>query len=250
MRINKYLASCGVASRRAAEQLILDGRVRINGEIVTDLATQVNVDRDQVRLDGKEVRPGTRYRYIMLNKPKGAVVTAKDERGRKTVTDLVRTRERIFPVGRLDIDTEGLLFLTNDGGLAHRLMHPSYKISKTYRVRLNKSFQIADFEPLTQGIELEDGLTLPSEAYYYSDDPSRVEVRVTEGRYHLVRRMFEALGYEIKTLKRIQIGPISLGSLTRGHWRPLKAIEVDHLKQAVGLSERKRGSRKNWKRHS
>ncbi len=250
MRINKYLAACGVASRRAAEQLILDGHVKINGKVVTDLATQVNTERDEVRFDGKKIRPHERTRYIMLNKPKGVVVTAKDERGRKTVTDLVRSRERIFPVGRLDIDTEGLLILTNDGDLAHRLMHPRFQISKTYRVRLNKPFQVADFEPLTKGIELEEGLTLPCQAYYYTDDPSRVEVRVTEGRYHLVRRMFEALGYEIKSLKRIQIGPLSLGTLVRGHWRPLHAMEVDHLKQAVGLSERKRGSRKNWKRRS
>ena len=250
MRINKYLAACGVASRRAAEQLILDGRVRINGKVVTDLATQVNADRDEVRLDGKEIKPDARSRYIMLNKPKGVVVTAKDEKGRKTVTDLVRSRERIFPVGRLDIDTEGLLILTNDGDLAYRLMHPRYQISKTYRVRLASPFHVADFEPLTKGIELEEGLTLPSQAYYYTDDPSRVELRVTEGRYHLVRRMFEALGYEIKSLKRIQIGPLSLGTLARGHWRPLNAMEVDYLKQAVGLSERKRGSRKNWKRRS
>ncbi|MDZ7371399.1 MAG: rRNA pseudouridine synthase [candidate division KSB1 bacterium] len=235
MRLNRYLALCGLASRRGAEELITAGRVTVNGKPVTDLATTVEEGRDRVRVDGVPVYPPRQKVYVLLNKPKGVITTAKDEKGRRSVLDLVKLKERVFPVGRLDRNSEGLLLLTNDGELAHRLMHPRFKVQKTYRVQLEQPFDPNDFIALTQGVELEDGRTQPCSARYYGPSPSQIEIRIREGRYHQVRRMFEQLGYSVRSLKRVQYGPLVLEDLPRGRWRMLKQQEVDALFKAVGL---------------
>jgi pseudouridine synthase len=233
IRINRYLARHGIASRRNAEGLIRDGRVELNGKRVVDLATRVDPTRDTVRVDGRVLKQPERKRYVILNKPRGVITTVRDERDRKTVLDLVPFKQRLFPVGRLDAKSEGLLLLTNDGTLTHKLMHPSFKVNKIYRVRLDREFHPDHFEPLTTGLELDDGMTAPCKARYYTGELSRVEISLHEGRNRQVRRMFEALGYTVESLKRVRYGPLMLGDLPRGKWRLLTPKEVRLLKLAV-----------------
>ncbi|RPH99311.1 MAG: rRNA pseudouridine synthase [Calditrichaeota bacterium] len=253
MRLNRYLATCGIASRRSAEAMIVGGRVLINGKKITDLATTVSPERDVVLVDGKKVEPIRKMVYVLLYKPKGYITTANDELGRKNVLELVKLKERIFPIGRLDRNSEGLLLLTNDGDMAFRLMHPRFKVDKTYRVRLETPFREQDFEAFSNGIELEDGITSPCKAGYLSDSPNLIEIRLHEGRNHQVRRMLNALGYEVAALKRVQYGPLTLKGLARSEWRMLTQFEVMQLRKAVGLvkteeRQRKRGPQKNHHR--
>ncbi len=236
-RLNKYLATCGVASRRGADEMISQGRVKLNGKRVTELGVSVDEHNDVVTVDGKRVAPIRNKVYILMNKPKGVITTAKDELGRKNVLDLIDIRERVFPVGRLDRNSEGLLLLTNDGEMANRLMHPRYKVNKTYRARLDRPLEPDDMEPLSSGIELEDGKTAPAHIRFYADAADRVELQIREGRKRQVRRMFEALGYEVKALKRTQFGPLKLKGVERGRWRLLSRTEVWQLRKAVGLDE-------------
>lgn len=238
MRLNKYLALCGVGSRRACDQVIAEKRVSVNGKNVLQMGTQVDENKDLVRVDGIVVQPVRRRIYVLLNKPKGVVTTAKDERGRKTVLDLLDNRERLFPVGRLDAGSEGLLLLTNDGEMAHRLMHPRFKVTKTYRVRLTRDFVADDFAPLTAGVELEDGITAPCKARFYTDSLDRIEITLREGRNRQIRRMLEALGYRVRTLKRIQFGPLQLKGVERGKWRYLTHAEIRQLRNATKLVKR------------
>jgi len=238
MRINKYLASCNVASRRGAEAIIQAGRVTVNGELVTDLAVTVDEHSDIVRLDGRRLSLQRKKVYVLLNKPKGFITTVKDERGRKSILDIVKVRERIYPVGRLDRNSEGLLLLTNDGEMTHRLLHPGYKVSKTYRARLDRPFEEKHFETLVTGVPLDDGVTAPCRARFGPGDGDRIEIQIREGRKRQVRRMFEALGYDVKTLKRVQFGPLKLGELRRGEWRLLSRYEVAQLRKAVGLQRK------------
>ncbi len=235
MRINRFLASCGLASRRGAEKLIAEGRVTVNGKRVRELGFTVDESKDKVRVDGREVQPQTKRVYVLFNKPKGLITTAKDEHGRKSVLDVVKIKERVFPVGRLDRNSEGLLLLTNDGDLAHRLLHPSYNVTKTYRVKLDQPFKEDDFETLEGGIELDDGMSSPCRAYYYREEPFYIELVIHEGRKHIVRRMFAALGYEVKGLKRTKFGPLTLKNISRGQWRMLSPSELYHLRKSVGL---------------
>jgi len=239
MRLNRYLASCEIASRRGAEEFILAGRITINGRVVKTLGTIVDETKDVVRVDGKVVQPRLKKVYILLNKPKGVITTVKDELGRKNVMDIVKVKERVYPVGRLDRNSEGLLLLTNDGIMAGRLLHPKYKVAKTYRAKLDRPFLQEDFAPLTSGIELEDGKTSPCRARFYSEWPDRVELQLREGRKRQVRRMFEALGYTVKALKRIGFGPLTLRNLKRNEWRLLSMKEVLQLRQAVDLLTKK-----------
>ena len=235
MRINRYLATCGVASRRASEKLITAGRVTVNGQRVKELSLIVDEKNDVVRVDGKQVHPQRTKVYILFNKPRGIITTARDELGRKTVFDIVKVRERVFPVGRLDRNSEGLLLLTNDGELAHRLLHPRFEIRKTYRVKLNRPLEDPDLEKLADGVELEDGSMATCRARFYADDPLRIEVQIHEGRKHIVRRLFTAIGYDVKALKRTQFGPLALKDLRRSQWRLLSPTELFHLRKAVGL---------------
>ncbi len=235
MRLNKYLALCGVGSRRASDKVIAEKRVTVNGKIILQLGTLVDENKDIVWVDGKRVEPVRRRIYVLLNKPKGVVTTSKDERERKTILDLIDIKERLFAVGRLDAGSEGLLLLTNDGEMAHRLMHPRFKVSKTYRVRLDRNFDTDDFKPFTTGVELEDGITAPCKARFYTDNFDRIEISIREGRNRQVRRMLEALGYRVRALKRVQFGPLLLRGLERGKWRYLTNTEIKQLRNATKL---------------
>jgi pseudouridine synthase len=234
MRLNRYLALCGLGSRRHCEELILAGRVEVNGRRVRQLATKV-AETDEVTVDGRPVRPAEKPIYVMLNKPAGVVTTARDERQRKTVVDLVPERQRIFPVGRLDKDTEGLLLLTNDGELAYRLTHPRFEIDKVYRVRLDRSLKPADRRRLEQGVALDGRKTSPARLQQVDDVGREWLVTIHEGRKRQIRRMFSVLGYRVVYLRREQLGPVCLGDLPVGAWRYLTAAEVSHLKRAVEL---------------
>ena len=225
MRLGKYLAHAGVASRRAAEELIAAGRVRVGGEIVTDPARDVN-EGSGVEVDGASVTPETREVWA-VNKPAGVVSTAREPGRRPAITELVDSEQRLYPVGRLDADTTGLILLTNDGELANRLTHPRYGVPKTYRVRLARPPSDRDLERLRGGVRLEDGTT--SAAQIQKLGERELEVTISEGRKRQVRRMAEAVGNEVEALTRIRIGSLELGGLRRGDARLLQEGEVAAL---------------------
>ncbi len=234
VRINRYLAQCGVASRRHAEDLIRQGRVRINGEVVAGLGARVRPGVDVVEVDGRVVVPEDERVVVLLNKPRGVVTTAQDDRGRSTVVEFVDLPQRLFPVGRLDIDTEGALLLTNDGDLAFRLAHPRFGVEKVYHAVLDRPILAEDLEHLQRGVMIDSGMTSPCRARTLGD-PRRVEVVLHEGKKRQVRKMFRALGYRVVELRRVAIGPIELGSLPPGKWRLLSAEEIRALRREVGL---------------
>ena len=231
-RLQKYLARCGVASRRASEQLITSGRVRVNGERVVELGTSVDPERDRVEVDGRAVRPPDRLSYVALNKPIGVVSTASDPRGRRTVLDLVPGDARLFPVGRLDYDSEGLIVLTDDGDLAMRLTHPRHGAEKEYRALLRGDVTDEVLARLSAGIELDGKPTAPATFERLETHPDGVWVRVVlhEGRNRQIRRMVEAVGLEVVRLVRVRVGSLRLGSLPPGAWRRLSAAEVAALR--------------------
>ena len=235
MRINKFLAECGIASRRNCETLVTAGRVKVNGKTVTMLATDVDPEFDLVSVDEKPVKPIARHLYLALNKPKGYVCTTNDEFGRKTVMDFFEGKypgKRIFPVGRLDYDTEGLLILTNDGDLSNRLMHPRNEIPKTYVAKIEGEIAESDLNKLRQGVILDGVKTKKCKVRLLGteNNVSRVEVVITEGRNRQVRRMFESINRDVIFLKRTAIGDIKLGGLYRGNFRELKENEIEYLK--------------------
>jgi 23S rRNA pseudouridine2605 synthase len=225
VRLAKYLAHAGVASRRAAEELITAGRVRVGGEIVTDPARDVN-EGSGVEVDGASVTPEAREVWA-VNKPAGVVSTAREPGRRPAITELVDSEQRLYPVGRLDADTTGLILLTNDGELANRLTHPRYGVPKTYRVRLARPPSDRDLERLRGGVRLEDGTT--SAAQIQKLGERELEVTISEGRKRQVRRMAEAVGNEVEALTRIRIGSLELGGLRRGDARLLEEGEVAAL---------------------
>jgi 23S rRNA pseudouridine2605 synthase len=225
MRLAKYLAHCGVASRRRAEELIAAGRVTVAGERVTDPARDVD-ESSGVALRGKPVRPEPREVW-MLNKPAGIVSTAREPGPRRAVVELVDSSRRLYPVGRLDADSTGLILLTNDGELANRLTHPRFGVERTYKVRLRRPATESQVRRLRRGVELEDGLTAPAKVRRTS---SRVvEMTIAEGRNRQVRRMIEAVGNQVVALARIRFGPLSLGELPEGKARRLRPPEVRRL---------------------
>ena len=227
MRLAKYLASAGIASRRASEELVRAGRVIVNGETVTDPARDVG-DGDAVGVDGLMVEQPTERVVYALNKPAGVVSTARDPQGRPTVVTLVPQTERLYPVGRLDIDTTGLILLTNQGELAHRLTHPRFEVEKTYRAVVGgPSVRDAELRALREGVELEDGRTAPARVRRISADT--IEIIIHEGRKRQVKRMCEAIGHPVKRLERVGFGPLLLGDLPRGRWRRLSEAEVNEL---------------------
>ncbi len=237
MRLQKYLAEAGIASRRASEELILAGRVRVNGEVVRELGTTVDSSRDRVEVDGQEIRPEPKI-YVLLYKPRGYVTTARDPQGRRKVTDLVAgAGGRVFPVGRLDYDSEGLLLLTNDGELAYRLTHPRFHVPKTYHVVLDRSPGPAALRAIARGVELDDGLTAPAGVRLVRRDGGEalVEMTIHEGRKRQVRRMWAALGFEVQRLKRVRMAGLELGGLEPGRWRHLRTTEVRELRKLVRL---------------
>lgn len=231
LRLNKYLALAGVGSRRKNDELILSGAVRVNGRVVTELGTKVSVQRDRVSVNGNPVELAHKFVYILLNKPKDCITTLSDEKGRTTVLQYVRVRQRVYPVGRLDRDTVGVLLMTNDGELAHRLTHPSSEIEKVYRVSLEKGLSEEHLRKLLKGVRLDDG---PARARQAAVVPAsrrkEVLVSVTEGRNHLVKRMFEALGYDVRKLERMSFAGLTAQGVARGRWRYLHRTEVQYLK--------------------
>ena len=230
MRLAKYLASTGVASRRAAEQLIRDGRVSVRGRPVTDPATDVRPD-DRVTVDGKGVEQVPERVVYAVNKPAGIVSTARDPQGRPTVVSLVPTPLRLYPVGRLDIDTTGLILLTNDGELAHRLTHPRFEVEKSYRaVVRNPPVHDRGLEALRAGVELKDGRTAPARVRRLAADT--IELTIHEGRKRQVKLMCERIGHPVKRLERVRFGPLKLGELKPGTYRRLSDAEVTELLEA------------------
>lgn len=234
-RLQKFLSAAGVASRRHAEVLIRQGRVSVNGDVAR-LGMQVE-PADEVLVNGVPVGPQA-ARLLMLNKPVATITTMHDPQGRATVAALVPDDVRVYPVGRLDVDTSGLLLLTNDGDLAHRLMHPSFGVTKTYRVLVQGRLTDADARRLADGVELEDGTTAPATARVLqsSTDRSLLELAIHEGRNRQVRRMCEAVGHPVRELVRVGYGPLTLGDLKTGTWRRLTDPEVRRLRKVVGLS--------------
>lgn len=237
-RLQKVLAAAGVASRRAAEQLILDGRVTVDGETVTELGTKVDPETARIAVDGKPIS-SQRMRYIMLNKPGGYITTLSDERGRRTVADLVDVPERVVPVGRLDRPTMGLLLFTNDGEVAHRIMHPRYKIEKEYEVLVDGFPPPAVLQRLRAGINIDGQKVIPEEVrpLRQTTEGLLLKVVIHEGRNRIVRRMFEAVNYPVLRLVRTRVGPIQLGNLPRGAWRDLTEGELEQLREALRLDE-------------
>ena len=231
MRINKYLSSCGIDSRRKCEQYVLDGRVKINGKTVKDLATDVK-DDDIVEVDGHYVTLAPTKTYIMLNKPKGCVTTVSDDKGRKTVLDYVKVKKRVFPVGRLDYDTEGLLLLTDDGDLANKIMHPGNSVRKTYSVRVEGEPTDAELKRIRKGIEFEGVKYAPAEVVVVGTEKgeTKLNITVSEGKNHEIKKMVEAIGHRVQFLKRVSIGSLAVGGLKRGEWRYLKPEEISYLK--------------------
>jgi 23S rRNA pseudouridine2605 synthase len=237
LRLNKFLSSAGVASRRKADELILAGSVSINGQIVTTLGAKVDPSKDKVFVSGKQVVTGSGHLYILLNKPKDCITTTRDEKGRRTVLDLVRVKERIYPVGRLDRNTTGALILTNDGELAHRLMHPRFEIKKAYEVELDRPLSSEALGKLRSGVRIEGERTSPADVFLRPRSNRKiVGVIIHEGRNRQVRKMFEACGYDVRKLHRVADGPLTVEGLSRGEWRFLTKREVASLRELVRLS--------------
>ena len=231
VRLQKHLADCGIASRRKSEELIEMGKVKVNGHIAT-IGTKVDPKRDKITVRGKTVIANTTKMYIMLHKPRGFVTTMSDEKGRKCVTDLVKDAPvRLFPVGRLDINSEGLLIMTNDGEFANKLTHPSYHVNKTYRVTVKGEVQEEQILELKEGIVLDGEKTLPCDCFVAERKPDRTVLIfiIQEGRNRQIRRMCEAVKLEVMRLKRTEIAGVKLGMLPRGSWRPLNEKEMRRL---------------------
>jgi 23S rRNA pseudouridine2605 synthase len=225
VRLAKFLARAGVASRRAAEKLIADGRVTVGGQPAADPASDVDEDSD-VRVDGRTVFAEAAETW-MLNKPAGVVSTAREPSGRKAVTELVSSASRLYPAGRLDADSTGLILLTNDGELANRITHPRYEVQKTYRAELRRPPSERDLDQLRRGVELEDGPTAPAEVLRTGE--REIEITIHEGRNRQVRRMAEAIGNEVLVLERVRLGSLELGGLGSGEARRLSEDEVERL---------------------
>ncbi|MEJ2313744.1 MAG: pseudouridine synthase [Nitrospirota bacterium] len=240
MRLQKILADRGVASRRKAEEIIEEGRVTVNGVVAT-LGDKADPEKDHIKLDGKLLsQPAGARKYMVLHKPKNVITTLDPEETRPTVRDfLAGVRERVYPVGRLDFDSEGLLLLTNDGELAHAVMHPSGKMPKTYRVKIKGVLEEKDFEKLRRGVRLDDGLTAPAEVRPLEalKQNSWIEMTIYEGRKRQIRRMLQAVGHPVIRLIRTRIDGLSLGSLAPGEMRHLSNNELKRLKYSAGLSE-------------
>jgi 23S rRNA pseudouridine2605 synthase len=230
MRLAKHLAHAGVASRRAAEQLIFDGRVTVAGQVVRDPARDVD-GTQPITVDGRPVGGTGQERVVyILNKPPGVVSTAHDTHGRRTVVDLVKADRRLYPVGRIDADSTGLILLTDDGELAHRLTHPSFEVPKTYRaVVRNPPVREPALRKLREGVELDDGRTSPAKIRRISS--GELEITIHEGRKRQVRRMCEAVGHRVESLERVAFGPLKLGNLPAGGHRRLTAAEVEQLRR-------------------
>jgi 23S rRNA pseudouridine2605 synthase len=245
-RLQKILSRAGVTSRRKAEGLILDGRVSVNGVVVKELGSRAVWGKDEIRIDGAAISSAVETVVLAFCKPRGCVTTLRDPQGRTTVAHFLGDLPwRLYPVGRLDYDAEGLLLMTNDGELAHRLQHPRYKVAKTYEVEVEGVPDAAALARLEEGVDLEDGVIAAVAVSLLDAGPvsARISLTVRQGRYHLVKRMCEAVGFPVLRLRRTRIGPIALGPLRPGAKRRLTFREVGSLRRAVGLEPegRRRG---------
>jgi pseudouridine synthase len=241
VRLQKILSAAGVASRRASEQMILDGRVTVNGETVTALGTKADPAKDAIKVDGRRIKTEITHRYIVLYKPKGYVTTRSDPEQRRTVMDLIGKGDYIYPVGRLDYDSEGLLLMMTDGELAARLMHPRHEVDKVYEVIVLGTPDPKALEKLRKGVYIEGGRTSPAKVHVGttvkgSKPTTKLTITIHEGRNRQVRNMCSAVGLPVRELRRIQMGPIGLGRLKPGQWRDLTPDEVRRLKTAVTRS--------------
>ncbi len=235
IRLQKYLAMCSIASRRAAEQMISDGRISVNGVTVTELGTKVT-QGDVVCVDGKKVSTDSKKIYIMLNKPRGYVTTASDDRGRRTVMDLVKDiPQRIYPVGRLDYDTEGLIFMTNDGDFTYLLTHPKYEKNKVYEVLVSGIMLHGAADKLAKGVYIDGKKTYPAEVEVteHRRNSSVVRICIHEGRNRQIRKMCEAVGHPVLGLRRVAVDGIELGNLPEGKWRHLTSTEIGMLSRGA-----------------
>ena len=235
IRINKFIAHAGLCSRREADALIADGKVEVNGKVVTELGMKVD-QRDKIVVDGQTLSLEP-FVYLLLNKPKNTITTTDDDRGRNTVLDEIEnaTGYRVYPVGRLDRNTTGLLVLTNDGDLAHRLMHPSYKVRKTYEVETLRELTDAELGAYSKGVQLEDGVAKGHGIKRFADVPKSFIISVFEGRNRLIRRMVEFHGTEVTKLKRTEYAGLTLKGVSVGRWRFLKQYEINNLRKLVKL---------------
>lgn len=242
VRLQKFLSECGVASRRKSEELILEGKVRVNGR-VAEIGDKVDPKHDAVTVAGKKVMRQKTLTYIMLHKPRGFITTMDDEMDRKCVAQLIAdVPARVYPVGRLDRDSEGLLLFTNDGAFANAMMHPSRHVPKTYRVTVRPPVTQEQITALTQGVIIDDGVTAPAEVRIVTKEENRVvlEIVLYEGRNRQIRKMCETLGLEVVRLRRIAIGSVKLGMLKQGDWRDLTEDEVRRLQLAAGMQREKK----------
>jgi len=241
VRLQKLLSAGGVASRRASEQLILEGRVTVNGETVRELGAKADPEADDVRVDGRRVRTDLRHRYILMNKPKGFVTTRRDPEGRRTVMDLLRKVGYVYPVGRLDYDTEGLLLLTSDGDLAAELLHPRHEVDRIYEAIVRGVPDDAAMDRLRRGVLLDGRRTSSADVRRGStvgkgqEQTTKLVLTLREGRNRQVRKMCAAVGHPVRRLVRVRMGPIALGSLRPGEWRELTTAEITKLRKAAGV---------------
>lgn len=238
VRLQKILSAAGVASRRASEQLILEGRVTVNGETVRELGSKADPEKDAIKVDGRRIKTHIVHRYIVLYKPKGYVTTRSDPEGRRTVMDLIGKGDYIYPVGRLDYDTEGLLLMMTDGDLAARLMHPRHEVDKVYEVIVMGTPDRRAVEKLRKGVFIEGGRTSPADVHVAhtvtgARPTTKLTVTIREGRNRQIRKMCSAVGLPVRDLRRIRMGPIGLGHLKPGQWKDLTPEEVRRLKRAV-----------------
>ena len=234
MRLNKFLSTCGIASRRKCEELIKSGLVKVNGKVETNLATTVDEKKDEIIYNGEVLKLPSSFVYLKMNKPKGYACTASDEKGRKTIFDLLEDKSvRLFNIGRLDYDTEGLILLTNDGDFANLVIHPSFEIEKEYIVTVEGKMVESEFAVLRKGVVV-DGVRMPEarvKPISFDGKFTKVSVVITEGQNHQVRRMFDAIGKSIKVLKRVRIGSVLLGNLYRGKTKPMTEEEIASFKK-------------------
>ncbi len=232
-RLQKYIANSGVTSRRKAEELILSGHVKVNGITITELGTKVEPAKDVVMVDNKIITEAQQFVYLKLYKPEGYVTTVKDQFNRKTVIDLINIKERIYPIGRLDYNTSGLLLLTNDGDLANKLLHPKYKIYKTYVAEVTGQISLDSIEKLKKGVIIDGYKTAPAKIKLlnHNQNSSIVQISIYEGKNRQVRKMLDSVGHTVKKLERVSFGEITLDNLKTGQWKFLSKEEIKYLKK-------------------
>lgn len=234
IRLNKYLAESGICSRRGADELIKQGVVKVNKKTISELGTKIHLG-DDVTVKGDPVSRVTKRIYILLNKPKDTITSLSDEMGRQTVMDIVKKQTRIFPVGRLDRNTTGVLLLTNDGEMAYRLTHPKFEVARSYKIRIDKDLKIEDARKIAKGVELEDGKTKECDVLIHPKDKTDIIITLREGKNREVRRLFEAFGYKVKKLDRKEFAGLTNKGLNRGEYRHLTKSELMELKRMLDL---------------